>query len=269
VGVTGNGPDGLPFAIRASFVIGADGIRSTVARLVNAPVEYQGQHASAVTYGYWTGADVRDYEWAFVQEAAAGAMPTNYGQTCVFASSTPERLGRGGVDVIHSVVGASAPDLADRLLAARAPSNAITWHGQTGFIRRAWGDGWALVGDAGYFKDPLAAHGMSDALRDAELLARALAAVHAGAQEAEALADYRAQRDALALPMLQVTDRIASHHWSGAEIRELLKQMSKFVRDEARLLKGLDLSEYSMQPSKGVSDDQHQRLDPHAVRHAA
>lgn len=55
-----------------------------------------------------------------------------------------------------------------------------------GFFRRAWGPGWALVGDAGYFKDPLTAHGITDALRDAELLARAILA---GGDEA--LASYQ------------------------------------------------------------------------------
>jgi flavin-dependent dehydrogenase len=44
--------------------------------------------------------------------------------------------------------------------------------GQVGFFRKCYGPGWALVGDAGYFKDPITAHGMTDALRDAELLAR-------------------------------------------------------------------------------------------------
>jgi 2-polyprenyl-6-methoxyphenol hydroxylase-like FAD-dependent oxidoreductase len=269
VGVTGSGPDGQPFAIRAAFVVGADGIRSTIARLVDAPIEHQGQHASALTYGYWSDADVSDYEWVFVQQATAGAIPTNAGQTCVFASTTPERMERGGVEVIHSIVRASAPDLADRLLAGRAPTSTLTWHGQTGFLRRAWGNGWALVGDAGYFKDPLAAHGMTDALRDAELLARALAAVHAGTPATEALAEYQAQRDALSVPMLQVTDAIASHRWSDAEISGLLKHIAKFMRDEARLLNGLDLSQYSMQPSKGAPHDQHKQLEPHATRHAA
>ena len=54
-----------------------------------------------------------------------------------------------------------------------------------GFVRRSWGPGWALVGDAGYFKDPITTHGMTDALRDAELLAdeilEALAGERAGA----------------------------------------------------------------------------------------
>ena len=173
VGVAGNGADGRPFEMQARFVVGADGLRSTIARLVDAPIEREGQHASAVSYGYWTGAGVSDYEWVFVRDASAGAMPTNSGQTCVFVSATPERIGRGGVNVMDSILRASAPDLARRLGAAQAPTSIRTWRGLAGFIRKAWGNGWALVGDAGYFRDPLSAHGMTDALRDAELLARA------------------------------------------------------------------------------------------------
>ena len=39
------------------------------------------------------------------------------------------------------------------------------------FFRRSAGPGWALVGDAGYHKDPETAQGITDALRDAEGLA--------------------------------------------------------------------------------------------------
>ena len=50
------------------------------------------------------------------------------------------------------------------------------WSGHAGYMRQSYGPGWALVGDAGYFKDPISAHGLTDALRDAELLARAVIA---------------------------------------------------------------------------------------------
>jgi 2-polyprenyl-6-methoxyphenol hydroxylase-like FAD-dependent oxidoreductase len=247
-GVIGTTLDGHAFEIRARFVVGADGVRSSIARLVDSPIERQGQYGSAATYGYWTGADVQDYEWVFVREAAAGAIPTNDGQTCVFASTLPERMGRGGVDAINSIVQASAPDLAERLLAAKAPPSTWTWHGLRGFIRRAWGDGWALVGDAGYFKDPLSAHGMTDALRDAELLASALIGARAGANEAEALRDYQAQRDALGVPIFEVSDQIASHRWSSVEISGLLRRLAKLMREEAQLLKGLNPGARSASP---------------------
>ena len=154
-----------------------------------------------------------------------------------------------------------------RLSAARAPTNTRTWHGLPGFLRKAWGNGWALVGDAGFFRDPLSAHGMTDALRDAELLARALAAVHAGAAEAEALAEYQARRDAIAVPMFEVIDRIASHAWTDLEIAGLLKQQARLMRDEVELLRGLDAS--ALHTSKGDSGAHPEQLEPHAARYAA
>ena len=71
----------------------------------------------------------------------------------------------------------AAPELAVRLPAAFAPTRPLTrFPGRPGLMRQAFGPGWALVGDAGYFKDPITAHGLTDALRDAELLARAITA---------------------------------------------------------------------------------------------
>jgi len=64
------------------------------------------------------------------------------------------------------------PGLARALGGARRAGKCYSFAGRAGFFRQAWGDGWALVGDAGCFKDPITAHGMTDALRDAELLAR-------------------------------------------------------------------------------------------------
>jgi len=89
-------------------------------------------------------------------------------------------------------------------------------------MRRSWGPGWALVGDAGYFKDPLTAHGLTDALRDAELLARGITAVIGGADERDALARYQKTRDALSTALFDVTDAIAGHRWTDAEIPSLL-----------------------------------------------
>ena len=210
-GVTGVDRDGRPFSISARFVVGADGLHSTVARLVEAPIQHQARHATATTYGYWTGADIEGYEWVFRPDAAAGIIPTNAGQVCVFVNGTPQRIDRGGVRIIESIMRSSAPELAERLRHARPPMWTRVFRAPRGFLRRSWGPGWALVGDAGYFKDPISAHGMSDALRDAELLARALVAAHRGADETAALAAYQATRDALSLPLFAIVDRIASH----------------------------------------------------------
>ena len=77
--------------------------------------------------------------------------------------------------------------------------------GLTGYLREAAGPGWALVGDAGYFKDPITAHGITDALRDAEILARAVAA-----GGPNAVGRYQAERDELSLRLFRVTGQVAA-----------------------------------------------------------
>ena len=91
------------------------------------------------------------------------------------------------------------------------------------------------MGDAAYFKDPLTAHGITDALRDAELLARAISA---GGDDA--LAEYQATRDELVKGLFDVTDRIASFEWSLDEARVHHLVLSKEMNAEVELLKTLD-----------------------------
>jgi flavin-dependent dehydrogenase len=54
--------------------------------------------------------------------------------------------------------------------------------GESGYLRQAGGPGWALVGDAGAFEDPLSTHGITDTYRDAELLAAAVRDINEGGE---------------------------------------------------------------------------------------
>ena len=76
------------------------------------------------------------------------------------------------------------------------------------FFRQPAGPGWALVGDAGYHKDPITAQGMLDAFRDAELLAEAIDDGLDG-DLARAMRRYQHARDAAALPMYELTCGLA------------------------------------------------------------
>ena len=96
------------------------------------------------------------------------------------------------------------------------------------------GPGWALVGDAGYFKDPITAHGITDALRDAELLARA-----ALEGTAEAFEAYQRTRDELSGHLIDVTDRIASLDWDLDELRGLHRELSRAMGPEVEYLGSL------------------------------
>jgi 2-polyprenyl-6-methoxyphenol hydroxylase-like FAD-dependent oxidoreductase len=238
-GVTGRTRDGHPFHAAARIVVGADGIRSTIAERVGAAYERIGRSVASVTYGHWTGLATDGYEWNFRPRAASGVIPTNDGGACVYASSSPLRISRGGLPALRRIVAESAPDLAARLAAADPPDSLRTFTGRHGHLRRSWGRGWALVGDAGYFKDPISAHGQTDALRDAELLARAIVAVAGGADERAALADYQATRDALSRTFFELTDVIAGHQWTAEEIPDLLLRLSSAMGEEVEAIHAL------------------------------
>ena len=230
--------DGGERTVRAAIVIGADGLRSTVAPLVGAPLTRQGRHAAASIYGYWTGLDVDGYHWHWGPASAAGAIPTNGGEVLVFAGVSAQRFAdEVRADVSRGyrrILAEAAPELAETLGRARLAGSLHGFPGHPGYLRRPWGTGWALVGDAAYFKDPITAHGISDALRDAELLARAVAE---GTDEA--LAGYEAARDELSTALFDVTDRIASVAWSTAELKALHQDLSDEMRREVAALVAL------------------------------
>ena len=72
------------------------------------------------------------------------------------------------------------PALAARVRDGRPLSPATGMLKMPNHVRQAHGPGWALVGDAGYHRDAITGHGLSDAYRDAELLASALSEVLSG-----------------------------------------------------------------------------------------
>jgi 2-polyprenyl-6-methoxyphenol hydroxylase-like FAD-dependent oxidoreductase len=237
---------GQTFPVPARFTVGADGIRSTVAQAVGAPVIRRGRSAGAVLYRYLDGIADDGYRWAYLDRAAAGLIPTNAGQTCAFVATSPQRmreLRRSGAEAaFDALLGSSrgGRPLAERVRAAAPASRMHGWAGEVGFVRRSWGPGWALVGDAGYFKDPITTHGMTDAMRDAELLVTALVDVLAArASEAAALASYQATRDRLSRALFEVTDDVAAYDWDPDRVRVLLRQVSSAMSDEVDHLRSL------------------------------
>jgi 2-polyprenyl-6-methoxyphenol hydroxylase-like FAD-dependent oxidoreductase len=229
---------GRRLSVRADWVVGADGVRSTVARAVGAPIRRSARHWTGTVYGHYQGLEADGYEWLYVPGASTGLIPTDGGAACVFAT-VPQRRFReqiapdvraGYARVLEEV----SPGLARAVALARRLEPLRGFPGQAGFLRQAWGPGWALVGDAGYFKDPITAHGITDALRDAELLARAIAS-----GRESALAAYEEERDALSTALLDLTDAVASFEWSLDTLQELHRLLSEPMKHEVRALLAL------------------------------
>ena len=244
-GIVGQDEQGRPVRAAAAITIGADGMRSKVADAVGAVVERSGSAAGAFAYGYWTGLEPTGYEWFFRPGVSAGAIPTNDGATCVFVSTTPERLRRELRPEVSTgffaLLGQAAPELRERMATVGPPDRIRRFGGLVGYLRRPWGPGWALVGDAGYFKDPIAAHGLTDAMRDAELVARAVTAVvRDGGDEATELATYQKVRDRLSTGLFTAADSIASYTWDATEVNTLLLRLSSAMADEVEALVALD-----------------------------
>jgi 2-polyprenyl-6-methoxyphenol hydroxylase-like FAD-dependent oxidoreductase len=241
-GITLAGDDGRPRSVATDMVIGADGLRSAVARLVNAEVTHSGQWAAANVFGYWSGLPVDGYRWYYAPGMSVGTIPTNDGLTCVFASVPASRFAELFREDIRSgyelVLRATGHDLVSGLQAAVLVGSLHGFPGQIGFVRRSAGPGWALVGDAAYFKDPITAHGITDALIDAEGLANAVAA---GTDHA--LADYEMRRNERALALFDITDRIASFAWTLEGARALHKRLAEEMAREVKSLNRMALEE--------------------------
>jgi len=233
------GADRHEVDVAADVVIGADGVRSRVAQMVDADIAHTALHATASIYSYQRNLGLDGFHWFYTIGAAVGAIPTNDGATCVFASLPPARFEadrKNGLESLYQdVLGDVSPMLAERVAGAEASEKIRGFAGVHGFLRRAAGPGWALVGDAAYFKDPLTAHGITDALRDAELLARAVAT---GGDEA--LTRYQSTRDGLVMGLFGVTDRIASFEWDLDQVQKHHLVLSEEMNAEVDLLRTLD-----------------------------
>jgi 2-polyprenyl-6-methoxyphenol hydroxylase-like FAD-dependent oxidoreductase len=248
-GVRARDEHGRAVTISARLVIGADGRRSIVARDARAEIAHRGANTTAFVYGYWSQLATDGYEWAYRPGATAGFIPTNDGHTCVFAGSLPAQMGRGGKSTLESIVERASPDMGARLRSAVAPTGVRSFAGHPGYLRRPWGPGWALVGDAGSWKDAISAHGLTDAFRDAELLAQAVVESATGnAPEHNPYATYEAIRDRLTLPMLRAADEIAAFRWDDGRIVELLGALSAAMTEELEIIEG-----FGSQPLVGAS----------------
>jgi 2-polyprenyl-6-methoxyphenol hydroxylase-like FAD-dependent oxidoreductase len=228
---------GASITVRSDIVIGADGRQSTVAQLVNAEAYVEGLNASGIVFGYYEDLKRDGLHWHFAKNVAAGVVSTNSGH-CVFAAVPAQRFAetfRGDVTRgFLQTLGMNCPQLRADIDRARLIGRLRGFGGATSYLRQCHGAGWALVGDAGYFKDPLTAHGITDALRDAQLLSGAIVN---GCPRA--LAAYQRERDELSLPFMHVTDAIASFSWDFDEVKQLHAEMSVVMKTEANHIASL------------------------------
>ena len=229
-GVHGRTEDGGPLAETARVVIGADGMMSRVARAVEAAERDQKPLLMGTWFSYWSDVAldgivffVRDYRLVY-------AWPTNDGLTLVgvdWAARDYPAGPQGAEEVFFAELDAIAPALADQVRAGRREHRWVGGPPVPNVVRRPYGPGWALVGDAGYLKDFGTAQGITDAFRDAELLATALHGTWTGDQpEDAAMAAYETRRDEAAMPMYEFTAQFAALDPQPPEMRALFAALT-------------------------------------------
>ena len=235
-----SGADRQEIDVEADLVIGADGVRSRVARILGLGSETTASHTTASIYGYWTGLELEGYHWYYDRGAAVGSIPTNNGETCVFASVPQKRFEAnrgGGLEALYrEALSDVSSDLAQRVASSDGPGKLRAFAGEPGFLRQAAGPGWALAGDAGYFRDPITAHGITDALREVEFLVQAV--VEGGDN---ALVAYQASRDARVRGLLDITDQIASFEWDMQEVKDQHLVLAREMNSLVDAIRTLDL----------------------------
>jgi flavin-dependent dehydrogenase len=229
-GATLRGKGGQRYDVCADTVIGADGRGSRTAEAVGARLLATSPHRTATVYGYFPDIANEGYRWFFGDGASAGAIPTNDGLHCIFAACLPEEhkaTFADPLDGMKAIVHRFDPEIADRLAAGPA-ERLRRFPGAPGHLRARMGAGWALVGDAAFFKDPATAHGITDALLDAHYLSDTI--IRRDARE------YAGARRAQSLALFETTQRIASFDWELGELRSLHESLNTCMRLEHRAI---------------------------------
>jgi flavin-dependent dehydrogenase len=249
VGVGGAGADGRHVVERARVVVGADGWNSQVARAVGADRYHVKPVLEHAFYTYWSELPVDGFTTYIRGDRGFAAIPTHDDLTLVLAGC-PYRQARDFRADLQANYLATLdldPGFARKIRSATQEER-IVGGGVPNFFRKPYGPGWALVGDAGYTKDPITAQGITDAFHSAERVAGALDDAFTGRSTYDdVLAGYQQQRDEAALPLYQFTTQLATLDPPPPDLQELLaavagkqKAMDAFVSVTAGTLSPVD-----------------------------
>jgi 2-polyprenyl-6-methoxyphenol hydroxylase-like FAD-dependent oxidoreductase len=224
VGIRGHSEGGTSVCERARVVVGADGRNSGIAKAVQ-PHQYNEKPMLLWGYyTYWSDLPVSGFETVVRPNRGWAAAPTNDGLTMLVVGwpAAEASAYKADVEANYMQTLQMAPEFAERVRRATRQDR-FTGGGVPNFFRTPFGRGWALVGDAGYTRDPITAQGMTDAFRDAELCATALDESFSGGRPYdEAMSAYQRARDEQVSPIYEFTTQLATLEPPPAEMQQLL-----------------------------------------------
>jgi len=223
-GIKGRSRTGEALSERAPIVIGADGRHSRVAECVGSERYNEKPPLLAPYYTYWSDLPVGGRFDTYIRPYRGFAVaPTHDGLTLTVGGWPYGEFEANKKDVERHFLQLFdlVPAFAERVRQARrvAPFAGMP---VANFFRKPYGPGWALVGDAGYNRDPITAQGINDAFRDAELCAAAAGQALSGARSFDdAMREYQRVRDARVLPMYEFTCQLATLEPPPPEMQQL------------------------------------------------
>lgn len=231
-GIRGHAQGGATVTERARVVIGADGRNSLVAKAVRPEQYNEVPTLQAGYYAYWSGlpTDGAEFYARGEERRGWGVFPTHDELTCVVVGWPRSQFEVNRKDYEGQYMNALelAPEFAERVRGATRETRLTGTADLPGFFRKPYGPGWALVGDAGYHKDPITALGISDAFRDAEAVAAAVDDAFAGRRPYdEAMAACRQARDDASLALYGLTCEFAKNEPPPADMQQLLGAVSQ------------------------------------------
>jgi 2-polyprenyl-6-methoxyphenol hydroxylase-like FAD-dependent oxidoreductase len=224
VGIQGRTKGGDAITEHAKLVIGADGRHSRVVEVMRPEQYNERPPLLAPYYTYWSDLPVDGrFETYIRPHSGFAAAPTHDGLTITVGGWPYAEFEANKTDVESHFLKMFdlAPAFAERIRRAKrvAPFAGTP---VANFFRKPFGPGWALVGDAGYNRDPITAQGITDAFRDSELCVKAVDESFAGGRPFdEAMGEYQQVRDQAVLPMYEFTCQLATLEPPPPEMQKL------------------------------------------------
>lgn len=241
VGVRAQTADGTLIEERARVVLGADGMRSRVAEAVGAKTYYEKPGLTFGYYAFYSGVRNDLLDSRLLDSVLTVLIPTNNGLTLAWAGGRAEKFHEFRTDIEGNLLRAfDHTGNGEVVRAGRREEHFVGSGPLPTFYRQSWGDGWALLGDAGYHKDAITAQGIVDAFSQAELVAAAVYDGLCGTRPlVEALADYQRTRDERTLPFCEWTYRLSALKAPSERVGSVLRAL-RDRPDDVRRFMGLN-----------------------------
>src|SRR3954451_24081912 len=242
--------------LSARLVVGADGRNSTVAKLTGARKYHVVPSERFAYWGFFEGVDpgpdpaLLFHHW---DGRVVIACPADNGLYQVILVPDNRFLPDFRADLERAFMehATAAAPVAEKLAGATRVGKLLGIVRFESFFRESAGPGWALVGDAGQFKDPTPGQGMTDAFRQAAALAPAIARAVGGSD---------AQIDDVTAAWARWRDNDAfEHHWLCCDMGAaggrppVLSEVMRRLDERAHIDRVIDIFQHRATPSSVVT----------------